>query len=239
MASTFQSVSIEKTPEEQRLIMITNVVKMLMERGVLNGPRLKDSIHQNIINPLGENKKMGNRNEVAQQIAKKLIRNFRDDNTCIFPVDNPMSSDSKNYKLVLVLDQKIHSVTKSSVLADYFFKNESEHKIIIVNEINYRSKQSILSHFPLVEVFSQHELMFDIVEHIYVPVHDLLSKDETEKIREEYQLQKKDFPWVFISDPISRYYKASIGQVFRIYRASETSGLSIYYRMIIRDIVQH
>ncbi len=39
---------------------------------------------------------------------------------------------------------------------------------------------------------------------------------------------------MFITDPVSKYFNAKIGQVFRIIRPSENAGEAIGYRIVIR-----
>lgn len=238
MASSYQSFAIEKTPEEQRFEIVTNIVKMLIERRVMNGTILSEMIKTFKQMPINIMKTDSERDTNARKIASKIISNFKDDNTCVFAVDNPPENDSKNYKIIFMLDQKITNVTKSSIIGDYLFKNQSEHKIIVVGEIAHRPKQIILSNYPLVEVFTRDELMINLIDHIYQPIFSLLSNEENKKMLDEYMLKKKELPWIFVTDPISRYYKATIGQIFKIYRASETSGISVYYRVVIREIVQ-
>lgn len=238
MASGYQSSAIEKTPEEQRFEVITNIVKMLVERRVMNGLPLSDMVKTYKQMPIDIMKTDITRDTHARKIASKIISNLKDDNTCVFAVDNPPENDSKNYKIIFMVDQKISNVSKSSVIGDYLFKNQSEHKIIVVSEIAHRPKQVILSNYPLVEVFTIDELMINLADYIYQPIFALMSADESKAMLDEYMLKKKELPWIFVTDPIARYYKATIGQIFKIYRTSETSGLSVYYRVVIRKIVQ-
>lgn len=200
-------VPIEMSPEKQRDIVLTNITKMLQERKLINPSNL-DAYVANVISSL------------------------KDDNTCDIIV-----SENITYKIILLVDQKISTVTKTSLIGDYLYKNPDLHKIIIVGEITPRARQTVQTNFPLIEIFLKKEMMFNIVEHMYVPKHILLSNDETGQILKEYGMQKREMPRILLSDPISRYYHAKIGQIFRIIRPSETSGYSVYYRIVSRDIM--
>jgi DNA-directed RNA polymerase I, II, and III subunit RPABC1 len=240
MTSTFQSLPIEKTLDEQRFIVAINIIKMLIERGVINGVSLAQEMIDiaNLTNSSGniDDIKNHSRNSNVEELARKLVDSFKDDGSSQITVDNPQPNDSKVYKIVYLFDQKITTTAKTSVIGDYLYKNTSEHKIIIVDSIQNKTRLTIQKDFPMVEVFIRDEMMFCLVEHMYQPLFQLLSPAEAEKIMTEYQLKKREFPRMFFSDPISRYYKASIGQIFKIYRPSETSGVAVYYRIVIQDI---
>lgn len=209
MSLSQQLIPIEYSPEKQKEIIITNICKMLTERHLINPTNL-DSYVSNILS------------------------NIRDDNIAKLTTD---TDDKQIYNIVLLLEQKISTVSKTSAIGDYLYKNTKEHKIIIVNDITPRAHQVIQNSFPLIEVFLKREMMFNIIEHMYVPKHILLSDAETNQILKEYNVQKKELPRILLSDPISRYYNAKIGQIFKIIRTSETSGYSVYYRIVSRDIL--
>ena len=57
--------------------------------------------------------------------------------------------------------------------------------------------------------------------------------EESKEILDEYMSKKREFPKIYISDPISKYYNAKKFQIFKITRPSETSGLAPYYRIVV------
>lgn len=202
---------IEISYDKQREIVIDNIAKMLIERGVVS-------------------------NKNVNALTNTITSSMKNGDTCTITIDKPYQNDSKVYHIILLLDQKITNASKSSVIGEYIYKSMTEHKIIVVGDVLQKTKQSVHTSFPLVEIFMKKELMFNLVESIYVPKHILLSHEDAEKVLDEYGLQKKDLPRIFISDPVARYYKASLGQVFRIVRPSETSGTSNYYRIVVKDM---
>jgi DNA-directed RNA polymerase subunit H (RpoH/RPB5)/uncharacterized coiled-coil protein SlyX len=210
MSRVPQLLPLEISFAKQKNIILENISKMLIERGVVKSD--------------------------IQEFIKYVISKLKDDDTCEIEINNPSEDDSKVYKIILLLDQKISTIAKTSIIGEYLYKS-SNHKIIIVNEITPRAKQTIISNFPLVEIFLKKELMFNLIESIYIPKHILLSNIEAEQVLSEYKLQKKDLPRIFVSDPVARYYKAKLGQIFRIIRPSETSGFSNYYRIVIRESI--
>ena len=74
----------------------------------------------------------------------------------------------------------------------------------------------------------------NLIEHIYVPSHEILSNEESQQIIETYNTRKRDMPKMLTNDPIARYYNMQPGQICRIIRPSETSGFVSYYRLVIK-----
>jgi DNA-directed RNA polymerases I, II, and III subunit RPABC1 len=83
------------------------------------------------------------------------------------------------------------------------------------------------------ELFYYSELSFNIIDHYLVPKHELMNKDEIKQLLIDMKCNKEQLPKIDVNDPISKYYGAEIGNVFRIYRCSPTSGISIYYRFVV------
>lgn len=202
---------IEYNREGQKKFVFMNVIKMLAERGIVS------------------------KNNIDKIVSDFTVNHFNDD-SYIIKVEDPNKGDSDEYKIHLLIDQKILSGTKTSPIGDYIYKNMTAHKIIVVGDITQRAQQSIQTNFPLVEIFLKKEMMINLVDHIYVPKHILLSYEESEKMMNDYDVQKKDIPRILLSDPVSRYYWAKIGQIFRIIRPSEMTGSSVYYRIVVRDV---
>lgn len=79
----------------------------------------------------------------------------------------------------------------------------------------------------------------NVLEHEFVPEHHLLKKDESDKILAELKLTRDQLPKIRLSDPcIITLDKISgpveEGQIVKIVRRSQTSGVSICYRLVVR-----
>lgn len=203
-----QLVPFELNQDKQKNIVIDNIIKMLTER---------DCIHP----------------KNHDEYVNNIISNLRDDDTFIINITNRKSGDSDTYHIILLLDQKISTITRTSMFGDYIYKNIGVHKIIVVNDITPRAMVAVHTVMPSIEIFLKKELMFNIIDHIYVPKHILLSDTDAEKVLTEYGVKKKELPRIFITDPIARYYNAKMGQIFRIKRPSEITGFSNYYRIVV------
>lgn len=76
---------------------------------------------------------------------------------------------------------------------------------------------------------------FNILEHVYVPKHEILSKEEAEALLKKYNITPSQLPSILISDPVVKAIGAKVGDIIKITRPSETSGTSIYYRCVVKD----
>ena len=84
-----------------------------------------------------------------------------------------------------------------------------------------------------VEIFKQDELQFNIMEHLYVPKHSVLSKTEKKSLLCKYRLRDHQLPKILVSDPVAKYYGVKKGHIVKIIRSSETAGKYVTYRIAI------
>jgi DNA-directed RNA polymerase subunit H len=80
---------------------------------------------------------------------------------------------------------------------------------------------------------------FNVLEHELVPEHHLLPEKEVEKVLKQLDLTKDQLPKMRLSDPCIRALDAICGPVeegmiVKIVRRSDTSGMSVCYRLVVR-----
>ena len=80
---------------------------------------------------------------------------------------------------------------------------------------------------------------FNVLEHELVPEHHLLQKKETAKVLKDLDLGKDQLPKIRLSDPCIRALDAisgpvEEGMIVKIVRRSDTSGMSVCYRLVVR-----
>jgi DNA-directed RNA polymerase subunit H (RpoH/RPB5) len=77
-------------------------------------------------------------------------------------------------------------------------------------------------------------LQFNILNHKKVPQHEILSEQDVKELMIKYNLNSNDqIPEIGRFDPVALALCMRPGQVCKIYRPAETSGISIGYRTCI------
>ena len=78
-------------------------------------------------------------------------------------------------------------------------------------------------------------VLMDILEHEFVPKHEILSEIEVEKLLNQLKVPATALPGILKSDPVTRVIGAELGDVIKITRKSATAGETIIYRLVIKD----
>ena len=198
---------VEKNNEDIRKTILTNIVKMLVERGTIKHEELDNNI-------------------------KKLIDMNPDDHIYVLNKD---VKDEKKKIAIKIFGTKIASVSKQSAINDFLVKHSQYHKIIVVKSINAKTAQHVISTFPDTEIFHEHNLMINLIDNVLVPRYEVLSEatEEFNTFCEMYQCKKRNIPKLSVHDPMAKYYNLKKGDIVRIIRPSDTAGYSPYYRIVI------
>jgi DNA-directed RNA polymerase subunit H (RpoH/RPB5) len=86
----------------------------------------------------------------------------------------------------------------------------------------------------LIVVQSIKRLQFNILDHILVPPHRVLTKDEVAAIKTKYNIMDDtQFPDISRFDPVAQIIGIRPGQVCEIIRPSKTAINSYYYRICV------
>lgn len=211
-----QLIPIELTHENRQKIVLTNVIKMLTNRGLLKSENLDKNI-KNILNIQSDD----------------LLYEVQLDN----PSEYYKNTDSSKKLLIKIINQKITGVSKSSIIGEFLFNNKDNPKIAIVQSVTSKIREQISHDFQYAEVFLEKEMLINLVDHVSVPKHELLNEENTKKVLEEYGVKKKEMPRIYVTDPVSKYFNAKIGQIFKITRPSETAGEAPYHRLVVKGSI--
>ena len=69
--------------------------------------------------------------------------------------------------------------------------------------------------------------------HIDVPKHEIMTRDEAEGVLEKYHCKATDLPLIFVNDPAIIAIGVKPGDMIKITRKSATAGESFYYRYVV------
>jgi DNA-directed RNA polymerase subunit H len=72
-----------------------------------------------------------------------------------------------------------------------------------------------------------------IVNHVYQPKHEILSKEEAEAVFKKFNSKPSQLPYIMSSDKGIQDLDAQPGDVIKITRKSSTAGESVYYRYVV------
>lgn len=74
---------------------------------------------------------------------------------------------------------------------------------------------------------------FEPMTHVFVPKHEILTKNEAGEIMKRYNAKPEQMPFVSVTDAVIRSISAKPGDLIRITRKSATSGEAFYYRYVV------
>ena len=141
---------------------------------------------------------------LAKTLRRENINNIIDD---LFHLEQVLQ---KTDTLIIVMKQEVND-TLTHILNEIW---EKEQIFIVIHTLD--------------------RLQFNILEHQYVPEHNVLSEVEKEAVEKKYNItDPKQMPSISRYDPVSLAIGLRPGQVCKIIRPSKTSVNSIYYRYCI------
>ncbi|KAF9614151.1 hypothetical protein IFM89_015470 [Coptis chinensis] len=160
------------------------------------------------------NKKKAKANEDSDE-------EFRDDEIHVYFHDKEVASAK-------IIKHYIDTVKNSGVLRAILVSQVMKLSAAAKKSIDKKNAQYF--HF---ELFEEKELIANITEHHLVPKHKVLSTEEKQELLDRYTSHETQLPRMLITDPISRYYGLTRGQVVKITRKSDTAGEYETYRIVV------
>ncbi len=133
------------------------------------------------------------------------------------------------------LNNKLSSIVKSSQLDEYLSTNINNKKIVIGRDVQKKVVKQIFTEYKNAEFFFETDLMEDKPSKGLIPHHKLLDPEEKQEILSKFS--ENEFSKISVTDAMSRYYGAKIGDIFRITRPSITAGYSIAYRRVVNGTI--
>ena len=209
-------IPVKKDLETIRKTVLTNLVKMFVERNYI-----KKSLDKNLSN----------------------IEKNKDDDIYTITLDQNIkpNNDDKVYKekfdgsivVIKIIHQKVQGIAKIPAVKEFINSYKYNHKIFIFDSISDKAKLS-LTDLPNTEAFNETFLMINLIDYIDSPKYEVLTEEETKEMLESYILKKKEMMKILTTDPVVDYFNIKRGDIIRIIRPSEQSGKSIAYRIVAK-----
>jgi len=188
---------------------------------------------------------MGNPKAKGNPLIEKT-RTLMKNRGCIEDEDKKSSEEDKN-EFLYFKDAKgqsviVHCTSKEETvgvayirdLIKKFDKKKIKRRIFIGAGKVTRSALNELED-KNVEFIPADLVLMDILEHEYVPKHEILSHEEKEKLLSQLHVAQSALPDLLTSDPVARIIGAKHGDIVKITRKSLTAGESVTYRLVVRD----
>ena len=135
--------------------------------------------------------------------------------------------------MINITDLELKSISSGSQIDEFLNSKPEIHKIVIFSSVAKKVVKQVNTEYKNVEFFFRTEMMEDVPLKKFIPEHQLLSEEYKKELLSKFSEQ--ELGKIFISDFMSRYYGAKVGDIFRIIRPSITSGQNIYYRKVINS----
>lgn len=75
---------------------------------------------------------------------------------------------------------------------------------------------------------------FNVLEHVMVPDHQIMSDEEIRELLSRYQITLDQLPRIYGDDPAVKTIGGKVGDVIRITRNSQTAGIAESYRHVVK-----
>lgn len=173
-----------------------------------------------------------NRNWITQIEKNKFVKDIKKsiyDST--FKLDNLTRDTITEVNIYFVEDRSFFR-KKSYDKKINMDKIDIKH-IILVNSSKLLKVNKALKNKRHIEIWQDTNFITDIIQHVLVPKHELLSKVDRDKFTDEMGIKLTDLAEMFKTDRIARYYNAQVGDIFKITRKNKQSGIETFWRLIV------
>ena len=200
-------------------IIINNLKEMLIDRG--------DNIDE-----FDEHEVDIDRDEFYSE--KKIVEFHTSNTTIIFALAKKIRKPFLEELKELASDDIMNFVEKYNNKLNIIlvFNNDTISTPIIV-QLNKYDKM-LQKKGGTLQYFHMKNLMFNPTRHQLVPRHIKMTNEEVTEMMEKYLIKGKiQIPYIMHSDPIAKWLGLKQGDVIKIERYNENSGLSYYYRVCV------
>lgn len=192
-----------------------------------NDDEIKENILNNLLLMLIERKTIDKNDH--NKHYESLLKNFNEYNESYIKINKDLTIKIKFVPYKLTTIRKIADI--ENFLNDQPKEGSINYKFIIVSNILNKALKQLLE-YKNTEVFLDYELKINLIDHVLVPKHIVLSKEEADELIESYNIKTKDLKRMLVTDPVAKYYNLKKNDIVRIERPSINSGIAIDYRIV-------
>ena len=177
------------------------------------------------------------RNEISVMSENMPAKSSAEDT----PLDITVSNSTSNKLLVkYVINSKLRQTVILSLIEEIITSlNEGDTLILIVKDKinNIDTLETYLDSYYdkdkiFVQIFWIDRLQVNIMEHVMVPEHIIINESDKQNLLKEWSVSSlNQLPLISSKDPVAKYLGMKKGDVCKIKRPSETSGIYISYRL--------
>ncbi len=143
-----------------------------------------------------------------------------------------LSRGDETYLMHILMDKKTIGIAFIRELRDQVEGEEVTGGIIVADGKYTYSARSNAPEMSI-ELVPKSLPTFDVFEHAYVPLHEILTDEERKETSEKFHAEPFQFPWIRSTDPITIILGAKPGDVLRVTHKSETAGRYLSYRYVV------
>jgi len=130
------------------------------------------------------------------------------------------------------LDIKFKKTDMEYIIQMMEDKKVNKSIVIIHDKVNAIIMNSISAMTDSIQIFTEDELMINIIQHAFLPTFIKMTDQEKEKLIQYYNTSEKNFPAFLQKDPVVKYYDWKVGDMIRIERYNGTDSPDLYYRIV-------
>lgn len=203
--SSSQLIPVEKHAVDLQESILINIIKMITNRGYLPHSNLEANI-------------------------KKILKMEPEDMVYKIPI---IHKEFKHY-IFRIIPHNISTINKSSGISDFLHTYKKSLNMAIVDDVSKKARVDVFNRFPNSQIFVKSDLLMDLVSQNLIPTHELLNETQALNFYTDYNLKKSNMLKTNYTDPVSKYYNAKPGDIFKVTRPSETAGFVNVYRLVVK-----
>lgn len=170
---------------------------------------------------------MMNHNEFVMLIGDRPAADVRGPGLCYTILIAPGSK----YSLKSMDFKKLLKGLPKDDHLEVMFVSENEFSTHLHNQVAEFKKANPAA---LIETYTYEMFIVEKPKHINVPLHEIASDSEIDKFCADYFCQRENLPKIVTSEPQVVWLGARPGMVIKIHRVSETAGMAVIYRYVIK-----